>query len=222
MSSRITTSLLAAAVAAAAITPATAHAYRTYADDPEVRYPARWYSSSQVWQLSSAGLAASGLSDSQALETLRSAFTTLSGPTCEHALPEITVSGVGGAARADDGTNTIDFVSDWSSRGLPPSSRPCASTYADGSECRSGARVLVGPPLCCASGDCSDGSSRRRGSSVPLVRGGAVAKCLLAECVRGHVRRAVSSALPEGPGSRALSVRRSPDHLADVDVRRLC
>jgi hypothetical protein len=119
VSSRITTSLLAAAVAAAAITPATAHAYRTYADDPEVRYPARWYSSSQVWQLSSAGLAASGLSDSQALETLRSAFTTLSGPTCEHALPEITVSGVGGAARADDGTNTIEFVSDWSSRGLP-------------------------------------------------------------------------------------------------------
>ena len=61
MSSRITTSLLAAAVAAAAITPATAHAYRTYADDPEVRYPARWYSSSVEWELSTAGLEASGL-----------------------------------------------------------------------------------------------------------------------------------------------------------------
>jgi hypothetical protein len=121
VSSRITTSLLAAAVAAAAITPATAHAYRTYADDPEVRYPARWYSSSVEWELSTAGLEASGLTRQEVETAITEGATIAATPPCEHAVPTAQhVGSTDGLPFPGDGRNTIAFITGWSALGRLP------------------------------------------------------------------------------------------------------
>lgn len=121
MSLRITY-FLAAALAMAAVTPTTAHAYRTYADDPEVGYPARWYSDDQTWELSRMNLDAAGLSEEEALAAARAAFAALRPTVCENAFPEIQNLGTSsGAPSLGDGRNTIALVTDWSARALGPS-----------------------------------------------------------------------------------------------------
>jgi hypothetical protein len=110
------------ALAAVVVTPATAQAYRTYADDPEVRYPARWYSDQQTWELSRMNLDAAGLSEEEALAAARAAFATLRPTVCENAFPENQILGMSdGAPSLGDGRNTIAFVTDWSARALGPS-----------------------------------------------------------------------------------------------------
>lgn len=99
-----------------------ARAYRTYADDPEVRYPARWHASRQVWELSTPGIDSSGLEAEEIEVALASASRVASMAPCSNALPAPEYGGrTPSMPVSGDGRNTIAFLPRWGDLGSLPS-----------------------------------------------------------------------------------------------------
>lgn len=98
--------------------PSSARAYRTFADDPDVGYPARWEGAVE-WDLSTAELGSATV-DADALElAARRAFAAWEAAPCEPFHSTLIAVQPAGAAPGD-GRSTIQVVaSDWSVRGFP-------------------------------------------------------------------------------------------------------
>lgn len=108
--------LLAGTLVLCAAVPA--HAYRTFADDPEVAYPARWTSSSIEWDVSSSE-PLEGWSPADLHEAAQGAFAIWTAVGCADV--QVGLGTVTSApAQPGDGRNTIAVVShDWTGRGFP-------------------------------------------------------------------------------------------------------
>ncbi len=97
------------------LAPASARAYRTFADDAEVGYPARWSSTEVAWQL---GAAPAGVDASAWESASRGAFEAWAASGCGP-IGLVTASS-GGEAVGGDGVNTITaLTSGWAARGYP-------------------------------------------------------------------------------------------------------
>jgi hypothetical protein len=120
VSSRITTSLLAAAVAAAAITPATARAYRTTADtegfDPT--QPVRWRAPIR-WRVDPAGL--EGISAEEMERVVERAWAEVDRVSCAHLVHE-RVQPAGETTLADGIVTVRALSTSWAARGYPADS----------------------------------------------------------------------------------------------------
>ncbi len=108
--------LVAAAFAIPSGSPTVAHAYRTYADDPEVVTSARQREDRLSWDLST--LADDSAADAVEAAT-REALATWAAPECTNLRSEFTGRAEAPAA-AGDGRNTVEIVrSGWLARGFP-------------------------------------------------------------------------------------------------------
>ncbi len=106
--------------------PGVAHAYRTYVDDPEVRYPARWHANIVRWEFAAPApaaleLAESGLTVEDVQRAIAEGTSIAATPPCAHAVPRAEYGGMTTVAPSPgDGRNTIAFITDWSALGRLP------------------------------------------------------------------------------------------------------
>ena len=117
---RIVQSLLL--IACLGFAPTTAHAYRTFADDPSVGYPARWEVAPIDWYVWSDGGVDQPTSTDlrEAAQRAFASWATIDCAAIETGPGTITSQG----PVSGDGRNTIALVShDWLARGLPGGDR---------------------------------------------------------------------------------------------------
>jgi len=111
---------LLAALGCIFVSVSDAYAYQTFADDPDVGYPARWPEIRLQWHLSVNEIeAVDGVSVELWEDTSVAAFATWQAVECMPVVPEL-VSVSADPAAIDDGRSTITFVTDgWVERGFP-------------------------------------------------------------------------------------------------------
>lgn len=109
---------LAWLVAIVPTAPTPAHAYRTFADDPAVSFPAAWALDEISWDISTAELDEQRLPSHELVAALQTALATSLSTGCT---PELWLIGTSTAPAAPgDGRNSIGVVaSNWVQRGFP-------------------------------------------------------------------------------------------------------
>lgn len=103
----------------AMVSTSTAHAYRTFADDPEVGRAAHWPESSMEWEVYVPPAAADRMPSAELAEVTSRAAMAVAAADCSPPYVLASTTRTGGASPGD-GRNTIEIVvEDWVGRGFP-------------------------------------------------------------------------------------------------------